>query len=276
MHLASIAFAEADEESAWDFIDKARQIIEQRGLYLLKNLTTVVTNHQLLLGNRDAAFEWLARYASFDSGDIRLYELYQILTTIRARIAIGDFSTALVLITKTEKLALDYRRPLDQMELSILRAIVFWNEKQREDAVISMERAVLLAQPYGFMRIFANEGAVVIPILQKLYNRLSARPEQSDVAVFVRMVLLLANENAQRYPGLRSGLEEQNIRLSGQQKRMLLFLAAGKNNRQICAETGLKLNTVKAHLYKLYEKLEVHSSTEAVLKAYRLGILEKK
>jgi len=57
--------------------------------------------------------------------------------------------------------------------------------------------------------------------------------------------------------------------------RMLVFLAAGKNNRKICEETGMKLNTVKAHLFKLYEKLEINSATEAVLKAYRIGILKK-
>ena len=56
---------------------------------------------------------------------------------------------------------------------------------------------------------------------------------------------------------------------------MLMYLVAGKNNRQICEETGLKLNTVKAHLFKLYEKLEVSSATEAVLKSYRLGIIDR-
>jgi len=56
---------------------------------------------------------------------------------------------------------------------------------------------------------------------------------------------------------------------------MLRYLAAGKNNRQICEETGLKLNTVKAHLHILYEKLEVNNSTDAVLKSLRTGIIGK-
>ncbi|MCL2336064.1 MAG: LuxR C-terminal-related transcriptional regulator, partial [Firmicutes bacterium] len=105
------------------------------------------------------------------------------------------------------------------------------------------------------------------------------RPEQSETAVFVRNILLVASESAKTYPGLtgrlESRLEEKPVKLSKQQMRMLLFLAAGKNNRQISEETGLNLNTVKAHLFKLYEKLAVNSATEAVLKAYRLGILAK-
>ena len=279
MHLAAIEFAENDEESAWSIIHKAQTIVERDGLYLLKNLNAMVTKYRLYKGDRNAAGEWLSRYAIDDSGKLKFYQIYQAFTTIRANIALGNFSSALLLMSKLEKLVTDYRRPLDQIEIHILRAIVFWNEKQRADSVDSMEKAALLAQPYGFTRIFTDEGAAVIPILQKLYNRLSRKPEQSDTVVFVRTILLLASESAKTIPGLTSGLEssprEKPVKLSKQQMRMLLLLASGKNNRQICEETGLKLNTVKAHLFILYEKLDVNSATDAVLKAYQLGILEK-
>ncbi|MCL2337251.1 MAG: LuxR C-terminal-related transcriptional regulator [Firmicutes bacterium] len=278
MHLAAVAFAEADEESAWSIVDEARSLIECRGLYLLKNFNALITKYRLCKGDCDAAREWLSRYAAGESGQVKFYQLYQILATIRARIALGQFTAALVLLAKLEKLVTDYRRPLDRMEIHILRALVFWHDHHREDAVASMEKAVFLAQPYGFTRIFADEGAAVLPILQKLSNRLSRKQEQSDTSVFVRTILLAANESAKTYPGLTGGLADRPggkpVRLSKQQMRMLLFLAAGKNNRQISEETGLNLNTVKAHLFKLYEKLEVNSATEAVLKSYRLGILE--
>ena len=275
MHLATIAFAEADEESAWRAVHEARSVIEQRGLYLLKNLNAVVTKFRLNKGETEAAQEWLSRYAVGESSNVKFYQLYQAFTTIRARIALGDFTAALILMANTEKLAVDFKRPLDLMEIHTLRAIVLWKQKQRIEAVDSMEKAVFLAQPYGFIRVIANEGAVVIPILQKLNNRLSGSPETSDIAVFVRSILLVASETALIYPGLTSSLEEKPVKLSKQQMRLLQYLAAGKNNRQICEETGLKLNTVKAHLFKLYEKLEVNSATEAVLKSYRIGILEK-
>ncbi|MCL2337074.1 MAG: hypothetical protein FWC60_06605, partial [Firmicutes bacterium] len=185
MHLAIIAFAETDEESAWQAISQAKSILERRGLYLLKNLNAVVTKYRLYKGNRAAAQEWLSRYAAGDSGEIKFYQLYQALTTVRARIVRGQFTAALVLLAKLERLVTDYRRPLDRMEVHILRALVFWHGKQRLRAVESIEKAVLLDQPYGFIRIFADEGAAVIPMLQKLYNRLSRRPEQSETAVFV-------------------------------------------------------------------------------------------
>ena len=275
VHLAAIEFADFNEESAWDAINKAQTLVERDGLYLLKNLNAMITVFRLYKGDRGAAKEWLLRYAIDDRGKLKFYQIYQALATIRAKIALGSFSSAMLLLANLEQLVNGYCRPLDQMEIHILRAILFWKEGQRAEAVDSMEKAVLLAQPRGFTRIFANEGAVILPILQKLYNRLSGCPENAEITIFVRIVQLLANESAKAYPGLSGSLYDKPVKLSKQQMRMLIFLANGKNNRQICEETGLKLNTVKAHLYKLYEKLGVNSATEAVLTSYRLGIMER-
>ena len=276
MHLAAIEFAGNDEENAWGAIRKAQDVVESDGLYLLKNLNAMITKYRLYKGDRTAAMEWLSSYGIEDSGKLKFYQIYQALTTIRAKIVLGNYSSALLLMTNLDKLVNDYRRHLDRMEIYILRAIVLWKQRQRAQAIESIEKAVLIAQPYGFTRMFADEGATVVPILQKLYNRLSGSPENlenPELTVFVRTIYLLANESAVIYPGLISNLDEKPVKLSKQQTRMLLYLAAGKNNRQICEETGLKLNTVKAHLFKLYEKLEVNSATEAVLKANKIGLV---
>ena len=275
IQIADILFAEGAEAEAWKSVDKARVLIEKNALYLKKNLEAIVTKYRLYKGDTGAARQWLSDYAANDSWDFALYQIPQILATARAHIALGNYSPSSVLLVRLENLMSNCRRTLDQLEALILEAILHWSQKQHTQAVDTMKEAVFLAQPHGYVRMFVNEGAVIIPILQKLYNRLSSKPDQSEIAVFVRTALLLANECAEMYPGLTSSLEGNHVKLSRQQKRMLLFLAAGRNNRQICEETGLKLNTVKAHLYKLYEKLEVHTSTEAVLKSYRLGIIEK-
>lgn len=278
-HLADILFAEGNEEEAWELVDKARAVIEKNAIYLKKNLEAMTTKYHLYKGGTEAGVQWLNKYAVSETLEISLFQTVQLLTTTRAQIVVGKFSAALILLTRMERLALNCCRILDRLEALILRAILYWSQSQRTQAVDTMKEAVLLAQPCGYIRIFANEGAAIIPILQKLYNHLSRRPEQSDTVVFVRTILLVTNESAKTYPGLtsilESRLEEKLVKLSKQQMRMLLFLASGKNNRQICEETGLKLNTVKAHLFILYEKLDVHSAADAVLKAYRLGILEK-
>jgi len=280
MHIAEILFADGEETEAWASVSKARAVVEKDALYLKKNLEATVAKYRLYHGDVDAAKRWLSDYVISDSSDMAIYQIPQILSTVRAHITLGAFSPAIILLAKLENLALNCRRTLDRLEALILRAIILWRQRQRGQAIETMSEAVFLAKPCGYIRIFANEGMAVIPILQKLYNSLSRRPEHSDTAVFVRTILLLANERTKTVTGLadilESRLEGKPIKLSKQQMRMLLFLASGKNNRQICEETGMNLNTVKAHLFKLYEKLEVNSATDAVLKAYQLGIIERK
>ena len=55
---------------------------------------------------------------------------------------------------------------------------------------------------------------------------------------------------------------------------VLELLADGLTNREIAAQLGISHHTVKFHLTSLMDKLDVHSRTEAVTTASRLGILE--
>lgn len=276
VHLALIYFAEEDEKSAWDILYNTLAMINENAIYLKKNMDAVITKYRLYKGDITAAKEWLGNYSVSESNEATLYQFYQVMATIRARISLGELTPAFALLSSAEKLAVDYRRPLDQIEVLILRSIAYWNGKKRTNALICIEKAVLLARPYGYIRMFANEGAAILPILQKLYNRISCKPEDTELSVFIKKIILYSSENAKNIPGIATYLDGKVVRLSKQQAHMLNLLSEGKNNRQICETTGLKLNTVKAHLYKLYEKLEVNNATDAVLEAHRLGILDKK
>ena len=47
--------------------------------------------------------------------------------------------------------------------------------------------------------------------------------------------------------------------------------ARGMSNRDIAAELGVGLRTVKGHLMTIFDKMSVKSQTEAVLKALKQG-----
>ena len=55
--------------------------------------------------------------------------------------------------------------------------------------------------------------------------------------------------------------------------RLLKLLAEGHNYKTAAAKLGLSVNTVSFHLRRIYEKLHVHSKSEAVAKALRSGIV---
>jgi DNA-binding NarL/FixJ family response regulator len=51
------------------------------------------------------------------------------------------------------------------------------------------------------------------------------------------------------------------------EKTVLSFMARENSYEQIAAEFGIGVDTVRTHLKKVYEKLQVHSQIEAVSKA---------
>ncbi len=54
--------------------------------------------------------------------------------------------------------------------------------------------------------------------------------------------------------------------LTAREREVLELLATGSLYKEIAGRLGLSLDTVRTHLRKIYEKLHVHSRTEAVLK----------
>jgi DNA-binding NarL/FixJ family response regulator len=62
---------------------------------------------------------------------------------------------------------------------------------------------------------------------------------------------------------------ERDCELTPHEIRLLNMLVAGHNYRTAAAELGVTSHTVAFHLQNIYQKLHVHSKTEAVAKALR-------
>jgi DNA-binding NarL/FixJ family response regulator len=63
--------------------------------------------------------------------------------------------------------------------------------------------------------------------------------------------------------------EHANYRLTPQETELLKLLIEGHHKKTAAAELGISFHTVSFHLSNIYEKLQVHSKTEAVAKALR-------
>jgi DNA-binding NarL/FixJ family response regulator len=61
----------------------------------------------------------------------------------------------------------------------------------------------------------------------------------------------------------------QTVRLSAREKEVLEMLSRGYSNKEIAGNLSLSVDTIHAYLRHVYEKLHVHSRTEAVVKFLR-------
>ena len=63
--------------------------------------------------------------------------------------------------------------------------------------------------------------------------------------------------------------DKEKHNLSDKENVILQLLVNGNSYKMIASELGISLDTVRFHIKKIYDKLHVHSATEAVSKALR-------
>ena len=61
--------------------------------------------------------------------------------------------------------------------------------------------------------------------------------------------------------------DQNKYKLTPKEKEVLTSLSKGNSFKLIAAEQDISIDTVRTHIKKIYEKMQVHSQTEAVSKA---------
>ncbi len=97
-------------------------------------------------------------------------------------------------------------------------------------------------------------------LLEAIHDLLAGgSPMSATIARKVVKLLQRSGETPKASAGLR-------VRLSSRQREMLDLLAAGEPYKAIADKMGLSIHTVRGYIRRIYEKLQVHSRTEAVAK----------
>jgi LuxR family maltose regulon positive regulatory protein len=277
MILASVLFADGQKADANKIIDNTKDMIERyNALYLLNNLRAYQFRLKLIQGDKDAAMEWLQEYDGGLLDELTFFELYKHFTTARAYIVMGNYANAVLFLKKLLELSGHYRRTLDIIESRILLAIVYWKKGQggQSIALNYLEQAVVTAHEYGYTQIFANEGAELVHMLQRLQKRAVQKSYTGDIpAGFVKRLYIAAVAGAKRSKGLTGGRIPKGLTFTDKQKNVMNLLCAGYSRNEIADRIKLKPYTVKSHIELIYKKLDVSNSVEAILKIKESGIL---
>lgn len=72
---------------------------------------------------------------------------------------------------------------------------------------------------------------------------------------------------------LTANIAQADYQLTPREKDILLSLVAGNSYKMIGASLNISINTVRQYIRRIYEKLQVHSMSEAVAKAIREHIV---
>jgi len=144
------------------------------------------------------------------------------------------------------------------------------------------EVAVLLglAQPEGYVRIFADGGPVVRGVLERLryeygQDKPVKEPSPAKQITYITHILSAFGPAAEIQPveAITSATVIVASLLTPREKEVVSLLAQGMTYADIASQLVITENTLKYHIKHIYSKLQVRNRTEAVLKAQKLQLI---
>jgi len=223
----------------------------------------------LAQGKLEAASQWAEDRGLDAGGAIEILQEPEYIVLARILTAQGRLDEATTLLQQLLKGAETGGRTSRAIEILMLQALALQAQGDTAQAIITLERALSLTEPAGFIRIFVDEGPPMANLLYEALKREIA-PEyvQRLLAAFP---VTEPEEAASTKPQVdRSGLIEP---LSEREIEVLQLLATGLTNQTIATRLVLSVHTVKSHTRNIYGKLAVNNRTQAVNRARALGIL---
>lgn len=215
-------------------------------------------------GELDEAARW-ARAERLSAGDEVTYvREFEHATLARLLVAHGRADQAQPLLARLLAAAEAGGRVGSAIDVLVAQSLAFDAMGDAGKAFASLARALELAHPEGYVRVFLDEGRP----LQSLLRRV---PKNARSALDVAALLTAAESGA----AAPSSSEAQRLAepLSQRELDVLRLLAGDLDGPAMAAELFVSLNTVRTHTKNIYAKLGVNSRRAAVRRGTDLGLL---
>ena len=235
----------------------------------------------LMQGNLEGAGNWAEAFTG-PPPDQALMWLEEPQVT-RARILVArdantDPQLALQILDALDEIANRTYNTYYKIEILALHALVLDAVAQRaqgktDEAEAVLRQALDLAQPGGFIRIFADLGKP----MQKMLHRLV---KQGHPAEMIRRIMAAFPADDKNWVGSKSLSRQPSLDtstlaepLTPRELEVLLLLRGPLSIKEIALKLNISYATVKSHTINLYGKLGVNGRWNAVARAEELNIL---
>ncbi len=278
--LARLKRARGDMAGAFNTLAAGRGKIEGKNQAFWHYHFNVMTA-SLYIDLQDAASaaEWLdtGRLSIYDS--LSSFREFEYITLARYLNLQQQYDDSLLLLNRLASFSVRENHLAGQIRARLLLAINHYSRGDLLNAMLAMEKALELGMEHGYTRIFIDQLEPMEELLTEYRNwkKRSAEDEKYQYAITLSH---LVHEYVKKFRVSNPGYDPMPLIsdmmaeiLSPREYKVLRLLVAERSNKEIAAELGITVRTVKYHNSRIFEKLAVKNRLEAIIRARESGLL---
>ena len=262
--MASIREARGDLDGALDLLRETQPLFM---IDFSPNVRPIAAVHARVLvrqGRAGEVLHWAREYGLSVEDDLSYVHEYEHITLARALLASGSAMQASGLLDRLLQAAQHGGRAGSVIEILVLQALAYQARGDMRAALVPVERAMTLAEPEGYVRVFVDEGSPMVALLQ-------AAAKGGIAPGYVQRLL-----NHSGTPTTEPFAPHTFIKmepLSERELDVLRLLATDLDGPDIASQLMVSLNTMRTHTKSIYSKLGVNNRRAAVRRAEELALL---
>jgi LuxR family maltose regulon positive regulatory protein len=267
MAMARIHEARGDLDGALELLGEAQPLFM---IDLSPNVRPIAAVRARVLvrqGRTDEALGWAREHGLSVEDDLSYVHEYEHITLARALLASGSTLQASGLLDRLLHAAEHGGRTGSMIEILVLQALASEVRGDMRAALVPLQRALTLAEPEGYVRVFVDEGPPVAALLQ-------AAAKSGIAPRYVQRLLSHLGTAASAEPHARQNFIQIEP-LSERELDVLRLLATDLDGPEIASQLMVSLNTMRTHTKSIYTKLGVNSRRAAVRRAEELELLSQ-
>ena len=267
--MARIREAEGDLGGALDLLNEAERLYVGDFFPNVRPVPALRARVRVTQGELGEALGWARERGLSVADDLSYLREFEHITLARVLLARytderaedHPIEDATRLLEGLLRAAEEGQRTGSVIEILVLQALTHQARDDIPAALASLQRALTLAEPEGYVRIFVDEGPPMAALLRAA-AKLRIAPR------YVRRLLAAVNKTEDGTPASR-GLTEP---LSERELDVLRLLGTDLGGPEIARELIVSLNTVRTHTKNIYAKLGVNNRRAAVRRARELDL----
>lgn len=268
--LSQIEQAEGRLDRAFEYIENTKSMIDSpdRAVFDLKLEAHRVSSKLARAGSGDIG-DWARTCGLKPTDAVPFYRIPEYIALARMLEHDRQPDQAEFLLDKLYRLTHNENRLKDKIKVLVKWSMMLYRLGNTETAIEKLSHALQLAEPNGYVRSFADEGAGMAELLTRyLHMRQQRFIRESKPAplLYIKKLLGVLQYSV-------DGLAAPSVTLTDQQLNILRLISKGLTNKQMAEQCFVTPETIKTHIKHIYMKLDVNNRFHAIQRAKELRLL---